>query len=360
MKLDIVALGWDTAFTEAYRPFDRQDHRPARVARVDRAVYSLLTAEGPARAGLGGALLAQVARDPLTAPCTGDWVALRSWPDQRTTIEAVLPRRTRIVRAAAGGQSHGQVLAANVDYAAVVEAMDPGPNPGRIERLLALAWASGAQPLVILTKADLVRRPEQVVDQFADLAPGAEMIAVSAREGTGLDRLRPLVAPGRTLALLGPSGAGKSTLVNALAGTTMMVTQAIRRADGRGRHTTTQRALIPLPGGGAVLDTPGLRGVGLHAADGSTDAGAAADGLDQAFADIDALAAACRFDDCRHESEPGCAVRGALANGDLSARRLESWRRLRRELTWQGRRGTQIRRRYEHRRAAGRPPRSEG
>src|SRR2546421_5666562 len=347
MNLDMVALGWDTAFTEAYRPFDRQDHRPARVARVDRAVYSLLTAEGPARAGLGGALLAQVARDPLTAPCPGAWVALRSWPAQGTTIEAVLPRRTRIVRAVAGGQSHGQVLAANVDYAAVVEAMDPGPNPARVERLLALAWASGAQPLVILTKADLVRRPEQVVAQLADLAPGAEVIAVGARRGPGLDRLRPLVARGRTLALLGPSGAGKSTLVNALAGTTVMVTQAIRRADGRGRHTTSHRALIPLPDGGAVLDTPGLRGVGLREA--------AAGGLDQVFADIDALAAACRFRDCRHEREPGCAVRGALANGDLSGRRLASWRRLRQELTWQGRRATEIRQRYEHRRGARRP-----
>jgi ribosome biogenesis GTPase len=351
MKFDMAALGWDAAFLTAYHPYDRPDHRPARVTRVDRGVYSLLTAAGAARAGLGGALLAQVARDPLAVPCTGDWVVLRSWCDQRTTIEAVLPRRTRIVRAAAGGQSHGQVLAANVDHAAVVEAMDPGPNPARLERLLALAWASGAQPLVILTKADLVRRPDPIVAQVAELAPGAEVIAVSARKGTGLDRLRPMIARGRTLGLLGPSGAGKSTLVNALAGTTVMVTQAIRRADGRGRHTTTQRALIPLPDGGAVLDTPGLRGVGLQAA---------ADGLEQAFADIDALAEACRFRDCRHGSEPGCAVRGALANGDLTARRLESWRRLRGELSWRGRRATEIRQRYEHRRAAGRPPRSAG
>jgi ribosome biogenesis GTPase len=345
MKLDIAALGWDAGFAVAYQSFDRPDHRPARVARVDRGVYGLLAADGAARAGLGGDLLAQVARDPLAAPCTGDWVALRDWPDQRTTIEAVLPRRTRIVRATAGGQSHGQVLAANLDYAAVVESMDPEPHPGRVERLLALAWASGAQPLVILTKADLVRRPDPVVAQLADLAPRADVIAVSAHRGTGLDRLRPLVVRGRTLGLLGPSGSGKSTLVNALAGTTVMVTQAIRRADGRGRHTTTHRALIPLPDAGAVLDTPGLRGVGLHDA---------ADGIDEAFADIEALAAACRFGDCGHENEPGCAVRGAVANGDLSAQRLERWQRLRRELTWQGRRATEIRRRYEHRRAAGR------
>jgi len=336
MNIDMEVLGWDAGFAAAYTPFDRPDHRPARVTRGDRGIYGLLAPDGATRAGLGGGLLAQAARDPLVLPCAGDWVALRTWPDQRTTIEAVLPRRTRIVRATAGGQSHGQVLAANLDFAAVVEPMDPAPHPARIERLLALAWASGAQPLVILTKADLLRRPDRVVAQVADLAPGAPVLAVSAHKGTGMSRLRPMVAPGRTLGLLGPSGAGKSTLVNALAGATVMVTQAIRRADGRGRHTTTHRALIPLPGGGAVLDTPGLRGVGLH--DG-------VDGLDLAFADIDRLAAACRFGNCRHETEPGCAVRGALINGDLAPRRLESWRRLRRELTKA--------RGYGHRRTAG-------
>ena len=352
MELDIASLGWDAGFAAAYARFDRPGYRPARVTRVDRGVCALLAADGAARAGVGGTLLGQAARDPLALPCAGDWVVLCAWPDHRTTIEAVLPRRTLIVRATAGGQSHGQLLAANVDHAAVVEPLDPEPNPGRIERLLALAWASGAKPVLILTKADLVRRPERVVAQIEQLAPGTDVIAVSARTGAGLDRLRPMIGRGRTLGLLGPSGAGKSTLVNALAGTTVMVTQAIRRADGRGRHTTSHRALIPLPGGGAVLDTPGLRGVGLQEE--------AADGLELVFADIDELAAACRFRDCRHEREPGCAVRGALANGDLTARRLESWRRLRGELSWRGRRATEIRQRYEHRRAAGRPPRSAG
>jgi ribosome biogenesis GTPase / thiamine phosphate phosphatase len=347
MTLDIASLGWDTGFVAAYTPFDRPGYRPARVTRVDRGVCTLLAADGAVRAGLGGGLLSRAARDPLAVPCAGDWVALCTWPDRRTTIEAVLPRRTVVVRAAAGGQSHGHLLAANLDYAAVVEPMDPEPDPGRIERLLALAWASGATPVVILTKADLVRRPERVAAQIGALAPGTEVVAVSAHSGAGLDRLRPMVRPGRTLGLLGRSGAGKSTLVNALAGTTVMVTQAIRRADGRGRHTTSHRALIPLPGGGAVLDTPGLRGVGLRE-DG-------AGGLDQVFADIDGLATACRFRDCRHEREPGCAVRGALANGDLSGRRLASWRRLHRELTWQGRRATEIRERYGHRRGSRRP-----
>jgi ribosome biogenesis GTPase len=326
MSIDLYALGWDDRFATGYAPLDRPDTQPARVSRVDRGACAVLTADGPARATLGGSLLTCAVRDPLALPCVGDWVVLRTWPDRRTTVEAVLPRRTRIVRATAGGQSHGQMLAANIDLAAVVEPMDPEPDAGRIERLLALAWASGAVPLVLLTKTDLVPRPDRVAAQVSDLAPGAPVLAVSARTGAGMARLRQLVHPGRTLALLGRSGAGKSSLVNALAGTTVMATQAIRRADGRGRHTTTYRALIPLPDGGLVLDTPGLRGVGLQ--DG-------ADGLDRAFADIDELSALCRFGDCQHEREPGCAVGAALATGELSARRLDSWRRLHRELNWQ-------------------------
>jgi ribosome biogenesis GTPase len=346
-NIDLAAIGWDAGFAAAYARIERSDHQPARVSRVDRGICCLLSATGASRASLGGALLAQAARDPLGLPCTGDWVAVRSWPDQRATVEVVLARRTRILRASAGREAAGQVLAANLDFVAVVEPLDPAPDAGRIERLLALAWASGAQPLLVLTKADRLRHPERVADQIGALAPGIPVITVSARLGTGLSELRPMAGPGRTLGLLGPSGAGKSSLVNALAGATMMDTQATRRVDGRGRHTTSYRALIPLPGGGAVLDTPGLRSVGLLDA---------ADGVDLAFDDIDRLAAACRFGNCRHDAEPGCAVRGALANGDLSARRLESWRQLRRESAWETRRQQvgDVRRRYEHRRAAGR------
>jgi ribosome biogenesis GTPase / thiamine phosphate phosphatase len=352
MVFDLASLGWDATWAATYAPLARPDQRPARVTRVDRGVCSLLAADGAARGSLGGALLASAGRDPLVLPCAGDWVALRTWPDQRSTVEAVLPRRTQVVRTAAGRQSRGQVLAANLDVAAVVEPLHPAPEPGRMERLLALAWASGARPLLVLTKADLVPRPERVAAQFGAVAPGVDVVLVSAKRGTGLDRLRPLVTAGRTLGLLGPFGSGKSTLVNALAGATVMVTQAIRRADGRGRHTTTYRALVPMPDGGTVLDTPGLRGVGLYDGD-----------LDPVFADLEALAADCRFADCRHESEPGCAVRTALAAGELSPRRLDSWRRLRRELAWQARRRdarlaaeakSQTRQRYEHRRAAGR------
>ncbi|MEN3303995.1 MAG: ribosome biosis GTPase / thiamine phosphate phosphatase [Micromonosporaceae bacterium] len=329
MTFDLVSLGWDADFAAAYAPLARPDQYPARVARVDRGICTVLAAAGTGRASLGGALLARAGRDPIELPCTGDWVAVREWPDERHTIEAVLPRRTQVVRADASEQSFGQALAANVDVAAVVEPMDPTPEPGRVERLLALAWESGARPLVVLTKADRVADPATVAAQIADVAPGVEVVAVSARTGRGLSALVPLVARGRTLGLLGPSGAGKSTLVNALAGATVMTTQASRRSDGRGRHTTTHRTLIPLPGGGAVLDTPGIRAVGLHDS---------ASGLDLVFVDIERLAAECRFADCGHDGEPGCAIRAALDAGALPVRRYENWRRLHRELAWQQRR----------------------
>jgi len=328
MPLDLASLGWDDELATAYTRFDQPDLGPARVTRVDRGVCTVLRAAGSARASLAGAMLAAGGRDPVALPCAGDWVVVRSWPDHCLTIEAVLPRRTAIVRATAGKESLGQVLAANVDVAAVVEPMHPEPDLGRIERLLALAWESGATPLLVLTKADLAAQPLAVARQIARAAPDTAVHAVSARTGQGLDALRPLVAWGRTLGLLGASGAGKSSLVNALAGATVMTTQALR-ADGRGRHTTAYRALVPLPGGGAVLDTLGVRGVGLF------DAAA---GLDRAFADVTAFAEGCRFSDCAHRREPGCAVLAAVEAGRLSGRRLESWHRLRAELAGESRR----------------------
>jgi ribosome biogenesis GTPase len=216
----------------------------------------------------------------------------------------------------------------------VVEPMHPSPDIGRIERLLALTWESGARPLILLTKCDLAADPAAVAAQFAEVAPGVEVLPVSAQRGDGLAALRPRVAPGRTLALLGPSGGGKSTLVNALAGATAMATQGIRRADGKGRHTTTYRALIPIPGGGAVLDTPGVRAVGL------LDAAA---GLDRAFSDVAELIGTCRYADCRHGAEPGCAIQAALESGDLVPRRWASWQRLQREVVLEtGRRDARL------------------
>jgi ribosome biogenesis GTPase / thiamine phosphate phosphatase len=330
MVFDLASLGWDATFARAFHPYaGRQDHMPGRVARVDRGVCTVLTAAGTVRASLAGAVLSASASDPVALPCAGDWVVVRGWPDDRITVEAVLPRRASIIRRTAGKGARGQLLAANLDAAAVVEPMDPGPDLGRIERLLSLAWESGARPVVVLTKADLVADPAAVAAAISDVAPGVDIVLVSVRLQDGLDELRPLVAPGRTLGLLGPSGAGKSTLVNALAGATVMATQASRGVDGKGRHTTSYRALIPIPGGGAVLDTPGLRAVGL------LDAEA---GLDRAFPDIDDLAATCRFGDCTHDGEPGCAVRVALDDGVLAPRRLASWRKLQRENAYETRR----------------------
>jgi ribosome biogenesis GTPase / thiamine phosphate phosphatase len=329
VTVDLASLGWDGSLCSAYPALRQGDHVPGRVSRVDRGVCTVLTARGPVRASLGGAVLCAGAADPAALPCAGDWVAVRTWPDERVTLEAVLPRRTAIVRRTADKSSIGQVLAANMDAAAVVEPIDPEPDAGRIERLLTLAWESGAAPIVVLTKSDLAADPEAVADQVADLAPGVPVLAVSADRGLGLETLHPLVAPRRTLALLGRSGAGKSTLVNALARAEVMATQTIRRVDGKGGHTTTFRALIPIPGGGAVLDTPGIRGVGLL--DG-------ADGLHGAFADVADLAATCRFGDCGHDGEPGCAVQAAIADGHLPPRRLESWRKLQREVAWETRR----------------------
>ncbi|WP_127501435.1 ribosome small subunit-dependent GTPase A [Actinoplanes solisilvae] len=323
MSHDLSRLGWDEFFASTYHPFDRPDSTPARVLRADRGVCTVLDASGVTRASLGGSVLLNAARDPALLPCAGDWVVLRHWPDRRTTVELVLPRRTCLIRRTSDKDSTGQVLAANMDTVAVVEPIHPEPDDARIERLLALAWESGAKPLLVLTKADTSGDPAALARQIGELAPGVPVIPVSVRRGLGVEQIRAYAGPGRTLALLGRSGAGKSTLVNALAGTPVMPVQQIREADGKGRHTTAYRNLVLLPEGGAVLDTPGIRGVGLLDT---------AEGLDRAFADVAALAARCRFDDCRHETEPGCAVALAVADGELPPRRLASWRKLRHEI----------------------------
>jgi ribosome biogenesis GTPase len=248
-------------------------------------------------------------------------VVVRDWPDHRQTVERVLPRASAVVRATAGKQSHGQILCANADYVAVVVALHPDPVLARVERLLSLAWESGATPLVVLTKSDLVTDAEFVSEDVRAACPGVEVVCTSTTTGLGIPRLRELVGGNLTLALLGASGHGKSSLVNALVGAEVLGTRGIRQ-DGRGRHTSVRRELVVLPGGGAVIDTPGLRGVGLLDTRG---------GLASTFADVEALVALCRFGDCSHRSEPGCAVREALESGALAVRRYESWMELRRE-----------------------------
>jgi ribosome biogenesis GTPase / thiamine phosphate phosphatase len=306
-------LGWDAEWAEsaAGRPGE-----PARVVRAGTGAAVLATAAGEIRAAVPGLV-------------TGDWVL---WSPASGEVDPAahgavvrLPRRTELVRGAGGKAAARQVLAANVDVVFVLVSLNAPPSAGRLDRLLAVAWDSGARPVVVLTKADLAAGTAAAErDEVAETALAAPVVLASTVDGRGLAELRALLTPGRTAALLGMSGAGKSSLLNALAGTAVAEVGAVGRT-GRGRHTTTARELTVLPGGGLLLDTPGLRGVQLWAAD---------DGLDLAFADIVELAGRCRFADCRHAGEPGCAIAAAVADGTLSPRRVASYAALRREVGW--------------------------
>jgi len=315
LTLDTLAsLGWDAFYTAEFAPHS-DVAVPGRVVRVDRGAADVRTADNPLR------VTTSAYDEPLAV---GDWVALVATDDRRWSVDAVLPRRSAIRRAVVTGESHAQVVAANVDVVLIAVPAVPEPRIGMVERMVALAWDSGATPVVVLTKADLVDDAETMAADLAVSAPGVDVVAVSATTDGGLAALDPYLTPGRTLCLLGRSGAGKSTLANALLGTDHLATREIR-GDGKGRHTTTHRELVVLPTGACLVDTPGLKGVGLWLGD---------DGLDRAFADIEELVPGCRFADCRHDSEPGCAVLAAIDAGTLAERRLESWRKLQREAIW--------------------------
>ena len=321
--MQLEPLGWGPFFADAFRPYDDQDVLPARVAVQHRGAYVLLAETGELRAEAAGRL----ARDGASVPAVGDWVAVRPSGPAFGRIEAVLPRRTAFSRKAATGptnRTEEHVLAANVDVVFLVSSFGRDLNVRRLERYLATAWESGAEPVIVVTKADLVDDAEAAIAlaEVEAIAFGVPLHAVSNVSGEGLDGLAGYLRPGCTVALLGSSGAGKSTLVNRLAGRERQATQALRD-DGRGRHTTTHRELVPLPSGALVLDTPGLRELQLW------DAG---DGVERTFEDVTALAADCRFADCSHRTEPGCAVQAALDAGTLDAERWASYEKLRREL----------------------------
>ncbi|MEV8093808.1 ribosome small subunit-dependent GTPase A [Kitasatospora sp. NPDC085879] len=320
----LSAYGWDEDRAVEFTHLAEAGLTPARISRVDRGQCDLLLADP--ETGELRTVRADTRPvgdpDPIKCPCTGDWAAVDLAARPMPTVAALLDRGTAIVRKTAGGRSDGQVLAANIDTVMIAVSLAADPDLGRIERFLALAWESGAEPLVVLTKADLVDDADFIREDVEKIAPGATVLTVSAETGEGIDVLRACLH-GAT-ALVGQSGAGKSTLTNALAGRRVMAVQETRSVDEKGRHTTTTRELIPLPDGGVVIDTPGLREVGLYGGE----------GVDLAFADIAELAEQCRFDDCSHRSEPGCAVAAALADGTLPHRRMESYLKLQRENAW--------------------------
>ena len=319
---DLTALGWDDALAEQFEPHARAGLTPGRVAVQHRGAYDVLTEEDELRCDVAGRLYDEAA-SPAELPAVGDWVAVASRPAERAgTVQAVLPRRTKFSRKTAWQASEEQVLATNVDVVLIVSSVNEDLNLRRLERYLTLAWESGARPVLVLTKADLSDDVPGAVAAVESVAFGVPVHAISNVTGEGLDDVRAYLRPGVTAALLGSSGVGKSTLVNRLAGEELLETREIRD-DGRGRHTTTRRELVQLPGGGLVIDTPGMREVQLWIAD---------DGLKEAFEDVTELFGQCRFTDCAHESEPGCAIKEALANGTLAPERWESYLKLQREL----------------------------
>lgn len=334
MEHELSFLGWSSFFEEQWQRFPADGSVPARIAAEHRGGYEVWSAASSGLARLSGRLRHSL--EEGERPGVGDWVALAGEPGpQRTAvIQRVLERRSVFTRGAAGREARSQVVAANVDLVLVVCGLDGDYSVRRIERYVARVWASGAQPLVVLSKADLVEDPGARGAEVQAHAPGVEVFLISALRGEGLEALRARFGSGITAALVGSSGAGKSTLVNALAGDAVMTTGAVRPRDGQGCHVTTHRQLVLLPGGGLLLDTPGMRE--LQLLDG--------EGLATAFDDVAVLAQRCHFPDCSHVHEPGCAVRAAIDAGELEAGRLAHFLQLQGEArSWERRHDARLR-----------------
>jgi ribosome biogenesis GTPase / thiamine phosphate phosphatase len=338
---ELVELGWDAGHASSWLSVAGAGLEPGRVVAEERGSHRVAMATGDINAAVSGRFrhLAELDSD-APYPAVGDWVAVAQQAGSDGIIHAVLPRRSAVVRHGPADRSApSQVLAANVEVAFLVTSLNAEFNLRRLERYLAVAWDSGAQPVVLLSKADLATDVEGMRLAAEASAPGVDVLPVSAVTGDGLADVRRHLAPGRTVVFLGSSGVGKSSLVNALAGEPLLAIAAIREDDARGRHTTTRRQLIRLATG-LLIDTPGLREMALL--DG--------DGLAAAFDDVETIAAGCRFSDCRHESEPGCAVRAALADGTLDRDRFGAFRKLEREARRAELAGDAVARKAERRR----------
>lgn len=323
--MTLEELGWDDFFAAAFAPYAELGLQAARVV-AQKGLNRISTGAVEAYADLSGKLRHELKGpgNALGHPAVGDWVAVRLPKGEgRALIHAVLPRRSKFSRKAAGLRTDEQVVAANVDTLFLVSGLDGDFNPRRIERYLTAAWDSGAEPVVVLNKLDACTNPEACLLEAGAVAMGVPVHRVSALLGTGCDELAAYLAPGKTVSCLGSSGVGKSTLINRLLGREAQKTGDVREGDDRGRHTTTHRELFAVPGGGLLIDTPGMREIQLWEGD---------QGIESTFGDLEELAGSCRFSDCQHQGEPGCAVGAAVAAGTLTAERLESYRKLQKEL----------------------------
>lgn len=318
MSSRLEQYGWNDRFAAAFAEQAAPNRIPARVFLEHTHIYRVVTADGEVLARVSGRLRHH-AGSRADFPAVGDWVVLEPVAHSDARIHAVLPRVSRFSRRAAGDVTEEQVVAANIDTIFLVGGLDRDFNPRRLERYLVVGWESGATPVIVLNKADLVDDPRPFVDEVQAIAPGVDVHAVSTRAPESLDVLRPYLGFGRTAALLGSSGVGKSSIVNRLVGYDLLRTQDVRVTDSRGRHTSTSRQMVVLEAGGILIDTPGMRELQLWET-GETSL--------EAFADIHELAASCRFRDCRHLHEPGCAVRAALTSGELAQARYDSFQKL--------------------------------
>ena len=317
--MNLERYGWNERFRSLFESLTNDDLVPARVIRVDRGSVLVETGSGTLRATRAGNLHPE---GESGSPAVGDWVGVERDEDTGV-IRIILPRSGAMARRRPGAADSEQVVAANVDLVLVVESLERGPNPRRIERATALAWDGGASPVVVLTKADTCPDLEVAIERAREGAPAADVIPVSAVSGVGLEAIAEKLPAGSTAVLLGPSGVGKSTLINRMLREERLAVGEVRSGDRKGRHTTTHRELVALPAGGCVIDTPGIRELGLWLD---------REAVNTVFPEIEEAAKGCRFGDCRHESEPGCAVHDAVDAGAIDSRRLESFLRLRREV----------------------------